>query len=139
HACGTLVTLIWVTLPLLSTFRVAVSDDDVQPLTVALSAPSFPVLRPRLAAEATPTDRSAAVSAIPKVLVSRFTPHHLPTGSERGAETGAPPVTAGTETLPTRRRPRCRGRGSRRRSATSRCSQSCPTRGACPSSPRRPL
>ncbi|MBW8741055.1 MAG: hypothetical protein JF623_00175 [Acidobacteria bacterium] len=79
HACGTPVTLTWVTLPLLSTFRVVVSDDDVQPLTVALPAPSFPVLRPRLAAEATPTDTSAAVSATPKMLVSRFTCLHLAT------------------------------------------------------------
>src|SRR5436190_6968791 len=86
HACGTLRTLTWVTLPLLSTLRVAVSDEEVQPVTVTLPAPSFPEVRPRLAAEATPTTRSAAVSAMPKILVSRFTHHHLPTGSQRGAE-----------------------------------------------------
>src|ERR1700746_3899119 len=72
HACGTLVTLTWVTLPLLSPFRVAVREDEVQPLTVALPAPSFPEVRPRLAAEAIPTDKSAAVSASPKLLVSSF-------------------------------------------------------------------
>jgi hypothetical protein len=65
--------------------RVAVRDEDVQPLTTALPAPSFDEVRPRLAAEAMPTDRSAAVSAMPRVLVSRFTPHYLPTGIERDA------------------------------------------------------
>src|SRR6185312_5220769 len=98
HACGTLRTLTWVTLPLLSTLRVAVSDDDVQPLTATLPAPSFPEVRPRVAAEATPTETSAAVSAMPKILVSRFTAHHLPTGSRRGAEMTPRSLSAGTET-----------------------------------------
>ena len=35
-------TLTCVTLPLLLTLRVAVSDDEVQPVTAALPAPSFP-------------------------------------------------------------------------------------------------
>src|SRR4029078_12238540 len=99
HACGTLRTLTWVTLPLVSTLRVAVSDDDVQPLTATLPAPSFPVVRPRLAAEAPPTDRRPAVSAMRRILVSRFTSHHLPTGSERGTEMAPRSLSAGTETL----------------------------------------
>src|SRR5262249_23504457 len=54
--------------------------------------------RPRLAADATPTETSAAVSAMPKILVSRFIPHHLPTGWERGTELAPRSLSTGTET-----------------------------------------
>jgi hypothetical protein len=59
-------------LPLLSTLRVEVSDDPVHPLTAALPAPRFPEVRPRLAAEATPTVSSIVVTTVPRVRVSLF-------------------------------------------------------------------
>ena len=96
QACGTLRTLTWVTLPLLSTLRVAVSADEVQPVTAALPAESFPVLRPRLAAEATPTDSKVAVSAR-RGFGEPLHCSRLPTRTGRGAWTAPRSLSAGTE------------------------------------------
>src|SRR5262249_30854096 len=64
-------TLTWVTLPLLSTLRVAAREDEVQPPTAALPADSRPEVIPRLAAAATPTDRRPALRTTPRMLTNR--------------------------------------------------------------------
>jgi hypothetical protein len=77
HACGTLRTLTWVTLLLLSTLRVAVRADVVQRPTVACPAESFAETSPRVAAAATPTVSRVIAIAMPRMRVSLFT-YYLP-------------------------------------------------------------
>jgi hypothetical protein len=78
----------------LSTLRVAVSA-DVHLAATALPAESCPVVRPRLAAAATPTDRSRAITAIPNMLLTLFNAIPSRKWDERGrlvAPLVVPPV-----------------------------------------------
>ena len=73
HACGTLRTLTWVTLPLLSTLRVAVREDEVQRPTAALPAESCLEPIPRVAAAAKPAVSTVIAVAMPRMQVTLFT------------------------------------------------------------------